>query len=143
MLSTTQIGIAVIIICVILILAWNFVYKPRTRYVTNPKDSKQEYLITYVYSEGCPYCTEFKPVWEQLAKAGKWQSHLKFQAEDREKTTIADIDAVPFIGIAKKSDIPVFVAYSGERTFDKLFDWINKYIEGAESFSRVRRHRKL
>ncbi len=97
--------------------------------------SLPEVNIVLYSADWCGYCTEFKPIWENLQKKFKAFQNIKFI---KKKYTRGDVDenigpitSVPTIYIINNinNDANDAIEFSGNRSVDTLTSFIKNYAK--------------
>lgn len=93
----------------------------------------KKYSVEYYYMDGCGHCEDFNKlgVWEKINKM-EWNnvSLQKYNCDEHmERVKMFNIRGFPSIIIVDNSskNPTVVASFEEERTYDKLFKFINKY----------------
>lgn len=90
--------------------------------------------LTYYYLPSCGWCTKFNPEWEQFVKMAPDtivtnKVDGSSSSPDIEKYKIKGF---PHIQLVK--DDGTVVVFEGDRTADKLMEFVKKYVDYRETF---------
>jgi cytochrome oxidase Cu insertion factor (SCO1/SenC/PrrC family) len=75
-------------------------YKPKEQYT----DGKKQAILTYIYSNTCPYCVKFNPVWQKVTESVVSDKYLvKFQKVENTSPSaepfLKYMDGIPMVHI--------------------------------------------
>ena len=108
-------GLGTIIVIVILII----IVVARVRRGESLVNSTR--VVTFHYTNWCPYCKTAKPVWERV-KAATRGSNIVFRERDEDKVKTSNIRGYPTIRMI--DEYGHARDYNGPMDFDKLRAWV-------------------
>ena len=135
----------VVLILLILLIQWFRTYSKTEKYedAAEPSSSSAaapppsssgpatDFRMIYVHMQGCPYCTEFLPVWRRLeAEHGQdlaKESRVHLEDYDREdpqwKAINIELSGYPSVVMVRASDGSMVGQFAAERTVSALKSW--------------------
>lgn len=89
------------------------------------------------YASWCSHCKQLQPTWEQLSKSYKSKDEIQFVEIDGDKnkkySKVYGIQGFPTLMLFKKDDVNAPITYNGERTVEKLSEFVQKNTGEAPS----------
>lgn len=127
-----------LILALILLLGFSIVYivnvhkmssQLAEKYTDNPS-----YKVVYIYSNSCPYCHDFMPVYDKYAADNAGNSSLtvtKFEkSEPGAQQFLSQISGYPTVLIVDGSG-NVIQSHVGKTTYEELASFVKTYTSSA------------
>lgn len=123
-------SIICIICCliIILLLAYYILWPHNVTHNQNTNKDAETYTIYLFYSDTCPYCKEFDPVWQKIAKDLSQNYKIAFKkidGSDKKNENLLfyyNVKHYPTIIISGKNKV---VEFSGNRIYAELLKFID------------------